>query len=248
MGLGDWIIATGQVRELHRTSGKKVVVVDQLGRPKWSEVFENNPRMSNVVGRHTISLLNCGGHRPYIKTKSAEKWVWKQWNKTVGELFISDTEFGFAKQYPGFIMVEPNTKVLDGNKAWIFDRWQELVNRIGREYFIQVGPENAKRLYGVKFVSTNVRQALAILSMSRAFVGTEGGLHHAAAALKIPAVVLWSHFISPEYTGYDSQTNIRHAGEPCGMRITCKFCKMSMEMITVDEVEAALKDKINVRS
>ncbi len=83
---------------------------------------------------------------------------------------------------------------------------------------------------------TTFRQAAAILSVCRAYVGPEGAMHHAAAALNIPSVVLWSEFISPEITGYETQRNIRHANATCGARVPCVGCRLSMELITVEEV------------
>jgi ADP-heptose:LPS heptosyltransferase len=64
---------------------------------------------------------------------------------------------------------------------------------------------------------------------------------HAAAAVGTPSVILWSEFISPEITGYETMTNIRHAGKPCGNRMRCAGCRKSMEAITVEEVVAALE-------
>jgi hypothetical protein len=56
----------------------------------------------------------------------------------------------------------------------------------------------------------------------------------------VPAVVLWSHFIDVDVTGYTSQKNIRHAGEPCGSRVPCAECAASMARISVEEVTDTL--------
>jgi ADP-heptose:LPS heptosyltransferase len=84
------------------------------------------------------------------------------------------------------------------------------------------------------------RAAAAVLANAVAFVGTEGGLHHAAAALGRPAVVLFSEFISPAITGYRTHRNLYHAGQPCGSRSACSGCRASMEAISVDEVVSNL--------
>jgi hypothetical protein len=234
-------MATSQVRSLNLQTGRRVVVVDHKNRPRWSDAFENNPRISRLHQHDTVSLLNAGGSRPYIEQKTAVRWTWKKWDIQPGEVFLSDVEKDFAASFAGRILVEPNTKIPDGNKAWKFERWQELVRRMGPEQFIQVGPPGARRLDGVRFSQTTFRLALAVLSVSRAFVGTEGALHHAAAALGVPAVVLWSEFISPEFTGYDSQINIRHAGVACGNRTRCVGCEAAMSAIEVDEVQLSLE-------
>ena len=121
------------------------------------------------------------------------------------------------------------------------ERTEELVDRGGD--FVQIGPPGTRVLRGVHYVQTpSFRHGAAVLAVSRAFVGTEGGLHHAAAALGVPAVVLFSEFISPDITGYATHRNIRHAGATCGARIPCSSCRASMEAITVDEVEKHLKE------
>lgn len=241
MGLGDWIMATAQVRELNERTNRKVVVVDRMNRPRWSEAFENNPRIGRAHAHDTVRLLNAGGARPYIKQKTTTHWLWQRWNIQPGELYLSDAEVAFGVPFAGCVLVEPNTKVPGGNKAWPFERWQELVHLLARERAcVQVGAPGSRVLDGVQFVETaNVRYAFGVLAAARAFVGTEGALHHAAAALGVPAVVLWSEFISPVFTGYGSQHNIRKTSAVCGARLPCASCRASMDAISVDEVYRA---------
>jgi ADP-heptose:LPS heptosyltransferase len=89
------------------------------------------------------------------------------------------------------------------------------------------------------------RHAMAALSVCRAFVGTEGGLMHAAAAVNVPGVILWSEFISPDITGYTMHRNLRHAGVACGSRLNCSGCRASMAAITVGEVADNLKELLS---
>lgn len=97
---------------------------------------------------------------------------------------------------------------------------------------------------GVPFVETKTaREAFAVLSWSRLFVGCEGALHHAAAAFNVRAVVLWSEFISPIFTGYQTQRNLRSTNAVCGSRMPCPSCAASMAAITVDEVIKAVREE-----
>lgn len=244
MGLGDWIMATAQIRDMNERTGRRVVVVDRLGRPRWSEAFEHNPRIARDFARDADRLLNAGGARPYIRAKTPTHWYWKQWGIKPGELYLSDEERARAFAHGERVLIEPNTKVPDGNKAWPFARWQELVGKVNLPW-LQIGPAGARRLTGVPFVETaTAREAFAILAWSRMFVGTEGALHHAAAALGVRAVVLWSEFISPVFTGYAEQRNIRKTAAVCGSRLPCQSCRESMAAITVDEVAAAVTEEL----
>lgn len=240
IGIGDEIMASGQVRELHILHKAPVLIVDRHGNPRWHEIWNGNPRLvrTNVPG--CVRLSNGGGIRPYIASKTSTHWTWKRWDISSGEIYLDDIEKRFGSHFAGRILIEPHTKVPNGNKSWSWERWQEVVDRSGLS-FIQTGPHGTRPLLRVEFVPTSFRQACSILAVSKAFVGTEGGLMHAAAALGITAVVLWSEYISMEFTGYASQRNIRHAGPACGTRVPCGGCKQSMDLITTDEVITELE-------
>ena len=251
MGLGDWIMATAQVRELNERTGKRVAVVDRMGRLRWSEVFDHNPR---IVAPNTVSsmesssvarLVNAGGARPYIRAKTDTRWSWQPWDIKPGELFLTSTELEEAETLlpADSVIIEPNTKIHDGNKAWRFERWQQVVGRLPLPW-VQLGPPGTRLLQGVRHVATTPRLAFASIRSARLYVGTEGALHHAAAALNTPAVVLWSEFISPLYTGYATQHNIRKTDNVCGSRIPCQSCRASMDAITVDEVVRAIEEEL----
>lgn len=235
MGLGDWLMATADIKALHAQYGKQVVVLGKNKRIMWSELFENNPKITREMNRG-IHYLNGPGMRPYIAGRTQTNWIWRRLrHQQPGELFLSEQEKEFAKPFAGKVLIEPNVKA-NGNKAWPFERWQAVVHEHG-EPMIQCGAPNTRWLDGVqRLVTPNFRLACAVLSVCKAFVGTEGALHHAAAALGVPAVVLFSEFISVDVTGYAGQVNIRHAGEPCGCRQPCKSCEASMLAISVEEV------------
>lgn len=241
MGMGDWIMATAQVKLLHARTGRRVVVVGKFNQPVWSEIFENNPKIVREQRRGVERLRNGGGVRPYIVSKSSTTWTWKTWEREPGEIFLTAAELSAAQPHAGRILIEPNTKVDGSNKAWLWERWQEVVDRGGE--FVQVGAAGTRTLRGVHFVETaNFRAACAVLAVSTAYLGTEGGLHHAAAALQVPAVVLFSEFIGPKITGYAGQRSIWHASKMCGSRLPCAGCRASMEAITVDEVDRNLRE------
>jgi ADP-heptose:LPS heptosyltransferase len=235
-------MATSQVRRLYARTGRKVCIIDRRGLPRWNDVFDHNPKLTKYIGAQ--HLLNAPGVRPYIAAKTSTRWTWQRWDIEPGEIFLADDELAFAESYRGMVLIEPTTKVPGGNKAWRPERWQQVVDAMPAVRFVQTGPPDTPWLHGVKRVATTFRQACAVLSVCRACVVPEGALHHAAAALDVPAVVLWSEFIAPEFTGYATQRNIRHAGDACGSRVHCHECAVSMARITVDEVVTNLQESL----
>ena len=107
--------------------------------------------------------------------------------------------------------------------------------------FVQFG-KDGPWLEGIPKVKNTFREAAALLAKARGVVTTEGGLHHAAAALQKPAVVLWGHFSSPVTLGYDDHYNIREAtGQGCGNTEFCSKCAESLEAITVSSVSETVR-------
>lgn len=245
MGVGDWIMATGQIKTMYAAKPVPVLVVDGNQRPQWSEVFTHNPKIiPRRMRMNYQTLLNAGGHRPYIAGRSPDRWMWRKFGPIPGEFFFSQVETIFASRYTGLIMIEPNVKARNThkNKEWPFERWQQLVNRLPHGVVMQCGPIGTRWLDKVhRVVTPTFRHAAVALSVAKVFVGSEGGLMHAAAAVNVPAIILWSEFIDPSITGYTNHINIRYAERTCGMRTFCPTCLQSMLAITVDEVEEKIR-------
>lgn len=251
MGYGDVLMSMGEARALHKRTKQPVMIVGRDGRPIVSDLFAGIPY---IIQRPSKSgpfqrIVNGPGVRPYIAGKTEERWSWRLYKPEPAELKFTDAELTFAEKYRGMIMVEPNTKsVGHDNKAWSAINWQQLDSavwsaglRLGR--LVQCGPGSTRwLLHATPAVTDTFRQALAVLSVCRAFIGTEGGLMHGAAAVGVPGIILWSEFISPEITGYSMHRNLRHAGKPCGARTDCPSCRQSMYAISVTEVVTNLKE------
>lgn len=243
MGAGDWLIATGQVKRMYAKRAIPVAVVNHINRIQWNDIFLGNPKILKHDRHGAQRLFNSSGHRPYIESKTNTRWTWKPFRPEPGELFFTPAELAFAEPYRGKVMIEPNGKNIGhNNKRWPWERWQKLVDR-NVAPMVQCANVGGAYLSGVKNITTpSFRHAAAVLSVSRAFIGSEGGLMHCAAAVGVPAVILWSEFIDPSITGYAMHKNIRHANGTCGMRVDCPTCRASMEAISVTEVADALAD------
>ena len=194
MGFGDDVITTALAKRAFQQIGKKVRPGNGV-EVEWSAVFDHSPYLDKSSG----PWLKCStGHRPYIDYAKCEqgRFAWNYGFKVEpGHIELTADE---RKAYPqrDFVMIEPNTKRALGNnnKDWGFEKWQKVVRVMPHVRFLQaVG--NGKQfvaLQGVEAVDTkSFRDACALLSHASLFVGTDGGLHHAAAALGVRAVVVW---------------------------------------------------------
>lgn len=248
MGYGDTLMSIGEAKRLHQQTKQLVMIVGRDGRPVKSDLFNGIPYL---IHRPTAAvsyrrLVNGSGIRPYIAGKTIDKWTWRHYKPVPADVVFTPTELAFAEPYRDMIMLEPHVKPIGhSNKAWLLLNWLQLANSLKKEKLVQCVSDHTVRTlpsHVLKVVTPTFRHALAVLSVCRAFVGTEGGLMHGAAAVGTPTVILWSEFISPDVTGYDMHRNLRHAGEACGRRTDCKTCAESMLAITVDEVLANLKE------
>ena len=236
--MGDELIASGQARKMQQAHPGKVVIQDRNGAHREHEMWANNPRIARRSDRlfKPQYLVNGPGVRPYIATKSPDRWGWREWECPVGEIYFSADELAFAMECSPGVVIEPNNKQkASPNKDWGFERWRELaLLMIGagiRPW--QIGPNGARVLPGARMICTpTFRLGCAVLAKAKACVLPEGGLHHAAAALGVPAIVIFGGFISPKQTGYATQTNLFTGGAPCGMRIPCEHCAEAMAAIT----------------
>jgi len=110
---------------------------------------------------------------------------------------------------------------------------------------VQLQEPGVKRVGNVDVLACgNFMDAVGALSGARAAVLQEGALHHAAAAVGTPAIVIRGGFISPKVTGYAGQVDFYVEDERwplgCGYRVPCEHCKAAMESITPEQVAASL--------
>lgn len=240
-------MSAGEARALYRRTKQPVMIVGRDGRPIQSDLFAGIPYIIQkpLKSGPFQRIVNGPGVRPYIAGKTEERWSWRVYKPEPAEIKFTDGELEFAERYRGRVMIEPNCKPIGhDNKAWPAPRWAELVSRLEADGIplVQCAPGGVVPLTDTHALTPSFRYAAAVLSVSRAFIGTEGGMMHAAAAVGVPGVILWSEFISPEITGYTMHRNLRHAGKPCGSRINCDSCRKSMEFISVTEVVTNLKE------
>lgn len=179
---------------------------------------------------------------------AGNRWRWNMaWRCTPGELFFSGEELAFSRKVgAGFVVIEPNIeswKSCAPNKQWPRERYAEVARRLQGDgaRVVQFSYPNALPLPGVESIATpSFRHAAAVLANAALYVGPEGGLHHAAAAVGVKGVVIFGGFIPVEVTGYDLHVNLG-ADRYCGSLSPCRHCKAALDAITVETVYEAAK-------
>ena len=231
----------------------------------WSEMYENNPNIlqPDEDAEDVIIIPNYPKHRPFINYKKTkfdsvtgdETNILKiaydpDFELHRGELFFTEEELATAKKrienvQPPIVFIDWKTEIT--NKSWILDRWQSVIDKSSLNFVEFKIPDGEQKLEGTELIEVrSFREACAILKicLGKGFLlGIQSNLHHAAAALNLPAIVIWSHYGHPDILGYDDHINVRWdaAGDPCGLRSPCANCKISMEMIKVDDVLLAIQ-------
>lgn len=257
MGLGDQLIATGLARGA-AARGVKIAFGDRV-RLIWDhnseQIFRGNPNIAmpgEEKGKNVEWIDYFKGHRKYNK-QGPGHWKWNlNWKCIPGEIFLTDGEKEAGDRHGrGFIVIEPNVeswKDASPNKDWGRPRYEAIATRLiedGHKLIQFTYPKGGPVVRGVKAVATrSFRDALAIMRNASLYLGPEGGLHHGAAAVGIPAVVLFGGFIPPSVTGYDMHTNLAGSDRFCGSFTKCRHCIEAMAAIPVDRVYRAVKEKL----
>ena len=199
------------------------------------------------------ALRNGPSVRQYYSGMEGNRIIYRKWDIAPGEIVLTDEERAWAADETAefgtrFVVVEPKYKAAGGggqNKDWGRRKWQEVVESVYEISFVELG---SRSLAGEFVYTSTFRHACAILERSIGYVGHEGGLHHAAAALGKPAVVVFGGYISPAVTGYDGHRNlyVPDARYPlgCGTVTPCEHCRESMSKITVEQVVNAVREMI----
>ena len=247
MGAGDEILVSALARRAQLADPRRVQILDRRGNPRRHWIWDGNPRIAQAGEEGDFQSIADGpGCRNYIERELAGRWYWRAQTNEPGELYLNPGELAFGAQHDPQIVIEPNLKPrASPNKQWPMERWLQLIRFVREEGYRvhQLGPAGTRPLKGATLIETpDFRKACAVLARARAFVGPDGGCHHAAAALGVPAVVIRGGFISGRVTGYAGQVDLFTGQElGCGMRTPCPCCAAAMGRITAVDVLDALK-------
>lgn len=258
MGMGDEIMAAGEAEILFRRDpSRPVAICNRVGEPRWHPVWEGNPAIATPAyvnsGKRVHHITNGVGCRPYIRYPftAARGMRFTQWRARdhVGRLYLTEEELergrALRREIGPFLVLEPSVKPdTTPNKSWGLHRFTEVVRALPDVTFVRVHGLECQPFSPVRNVKTETfREACGYIAASDGYVGTEGGFHHAAAALGKPAVVIFGGFISPKTTGYETHINLcdKGPGSPCGRWQPCGHCEAAMARITPDRVVESVR-------
>jgi hypothetical protein len=152
-----------------------------------------------------------------------------------------------------FIVVEPHTNAewFGDLRSWSFENWVLLMKKtqdLGIRW-IQVGLPQSHLIPGAESIcgQLSFRETAYLINQSMLFMGTEGGLMHAARAVGSHALILWGGLTPLSLTGYpDHQKVVSEEVEcsPCGLKGNCPYQKKCMTGISVEKVENALRELV----
>lgn len=243
-------MSIGEAKRIHQRTGQPVLITDPRGMPVRSDLFTGVPYLIEkpLRGERYQRHVNSPGHRPYIKLKTAERWYWNKYRPEPADVVLTEAELLFGRTAKGAVVLEPNVKNIGHrNKDWGWRHWSQLAYLLHKEGIapvVQILRPGDATLTVRPVQAITFRSALACLKHARLYVGPEGGLHHGAAAMRTPAVVIYGGFVSPETTGYDQHRNLFTGGEACGLRTDCPHCRKAMNAITPEMVLHEIKESL----
>ncbi|CAA6604936.1 hypothetical protein MTBLM1_40140 [Rhodospirillaceae bacterium LM-1] len=229
---------------------------------------------------HLLVNIDLLAHS-YAATERKDRLIWRSGAHAVeiilnnfhvrprglqGELYFSPEEESHADRLldgaglavGGFIVIEPGTKTdyFGTLRAWPMERWQETLDILQLQLpdirVAQIGFSSSPLLAGVADLrGTNFRTAAAIIARARLFLGSDGGMMHAARAVNTNAVIVWGGLCEPGLLAYEDFHRIIHKRvdcSPCGLLGNCPNGHLCMSGILAQEVADAIRQEISIPS
>jgi hypothetical protein len=182
---------------------------------KDSLIFHNEPYFTTDHIHKKLPLiqtwckmydLEYNGEMPELIFNSLQKKISKDiWKKDGKPLMVIHTNGG---------LISPDAKPYMWARDMPFDIAQQIVDRYHKKYTIYQSTKiNSPKLVNANHIQFDNQTQLSTLEFLSLIIHSDkrilidSSLQHAAAALKLPSVVLWNG-TSPKVFGYDMHTNI----------------------------------------
>lgn len=270
MALGDaWALhqADPLKRRVAIGDGRRV----DESQPDLSWGLEFLASAGDVAGGEAVQwVYSYPHHRPYIDyraMRAALGWRWHlrhlgfgptrllgrylfnlDYRPTPAPIRLKPEELALAAQWAAkpFVALEPFIKAgAPPSKQWPVQRFAEVARTLSKEIaVVQISAPDSPVLDDLPQIRPrSFRESMAYLKAARLYIGPEGGLHHASAAVGTRAVVIYGGFTSPLITGYAFHSQLTGGvTQACGTRYgMCPHCHQQLQQITVDEVLRAAR-------
>lgn len=248
MGYGDELMALGRAETVYQILEKPVAICGVSHHPRMHEVWKYHPA---VDPKSELKILDGPSARPYMlrwKRPGPISVFNPEYRARVGHMVLTDEERRQAADLlpdRPFGLVEPIIRGRSSrNKDWGFKKWAQVVKDLPIPiYQFMVDGEKTKILPGgTGRTAPSFRVASEIVRHATIVMTNDGGMHHLAASVGAPAVVVFGGFADPKITGYPFQTNFYAdiEGSPCGNYGKCPHCVKAREMIKPEQVREAV--------
>lgn len=251
MGLGDELMCLGRLEAAFEETGFPHSVVCAVGIKRDHPAWHGNPAYDKKSAK---SIVDGGGYRPYIRHWNGNQAIFnKDHRPRAGKIILSnDEKSSFSEElnmFPsGFVVIAPHLKdSASKNKSWGFEDFQSVVRSISIPCVQLLENENQERLEGaMHLICPTFKHAAGVIARSKVVVCNEGGTHHMAASMGVPAVVIFGSFIPPEVTGYPTHANLTTVGAHyCGKWDNCADCQAAMKSIKSETIIKIINNFLN---
>lgn len=234
MGLGDEIMALGRAERLFEQHSRPVSILTMTESPREHDIWHGNPAWVHKGGKR---LIDGGGARPYIKGWKGRQALFNlDYQARAGRVYLTDEDREAVRALmPPYAIVSPELKKgASPNKDWGRSNWEKVIKDFPCPVYQLCPDEKTKPIDGaIPYKTPNVRIALAAIEKAALVMAAEGGTHHMAASMRIPAVVVFGSFVPPTVTGYDFHYNIAVETNEgyCGKWDLCPHCQAALKSI-----------------
>ena len=232
-----------------KKGGARIVHIDMLIHSYAQKQVSN--RMLWKTGGHVTQVIGKGFGLDKVipdceMVFSSDEELW---------LAESKKEHGLVDE---FVVIEPgsNEEWFGSLRSWSMERWVDLVQQFRADFpsvpLVQIGMKETGSANATIDLrgKTSFRQAALLIRQSSLFVGTEGGLMHAARATRAKALILWGGITLPEFAGYPSDHRVicyYVPCAPCGNLGWCDNDHICMNRIGVPQVLNEIKQMLRGR-
>ena len=260
-GVGDELMCTPVFREIRRRN--PACRITYLSR--YPEMFRANPHLA-AVEEFSVKGSRSAFELSYLPLYPPPRPLITLMGECVG-LEMSATQLDPPAVAPTAevreklaaiagprIVVQPRASHWTPNKAWPEESWRALIEKLAERFeVIEVGtqPLFPGHDFGPRFHSfagaTTLADFVWIMSQGSVFVGPSSGGMHIANAFRVPSVILFGGYESPEGYGYPWAEAFYSAVPcaPCWTTVPCPYELKCLRMIAPETVFAAVCNAAN---